>query len=112
PGQELERVDRERRLPPARLGRTARDADDVAEVHVDLPGPVERAEELDAAGAVDEVEERQLPHVAPGEDASREAARRFRLAARPDSSGSAAARTTAISSRSGNRLGRSSTASA
>ena len=50
------------------------DADDVAEVHVDGAGAVGGAEQLDAARAVDEVEEDELPHLAPREHAAREAA--------------------------------------
>ncbi len=80
PREQLERVDRERRLAAPRLGRTADRTDDVAEVHVDLSRPVDRAEKLDAAGAVDEVEERQLSHVAAREDAAGEAALGLSLA--------------------------------
>ena len=49
-------------------------ADDVAEVDVDLAHAVGGAQELDAAGAVDEVEEGQLAEVAAGEHAPGEAA--------------------------------------
>src|SRR5581483_7177901 len=65
PCEQLEPVDGQRRLAAARPGGPADGADDVAEVDVDLAGPLDRAEELDTAGAVDEVEERELPHVAP-----------------------------------------------
>ena len=41
------------------------DADDVAEVDVDLARALDGAEQLDPPGAVDEVEEDELPHVAP-----------------------------------------------
>ena len=51
------------------------DADDVAEVDVDLAGARGRAQQLDAAGAVDEVEEDELPHVAPRHHAPGEAPR-------------------------------------
>ena len=50
-------------------------------MHLDvshLPGV---AEQLDAAGAVDEVEEDELPHLAAGHHAAREAARLVELAA-------------------------------
>ncbi len=81
PAQYLELVDHQRRLTPARLGRRADRGDDVAEVHVDLSGSVRRAEQLDPAAAVDEVEERQLPHVAAREYAAGQTALRLRLAA-------------------------------
>ena len=71
-GEELERVDLQGRLPASRLRRRPGDADEVAEVHVDLARALDRAEQLDAPGAIDEVEEDELPHVAarhhaPGE---------------------------------------------
>ena len=67
PGQELERVDEQRRLAAAGLGRRAGHADDVAQVDVELAGALDRAEELDPAGAVDEVEEDELAEVAARE---------------------------------------------
>src|SRR5262249_42891637 len=63
----------------SRLRRVPDRADDVAEMNVDLPRAVDRAEELDAAGAIDEVEECQLPHVAPCHHAPCEAALGLRL---------------------------------
>ncbi len=42
--------------------------DDVAEVEVDGPGPILGDEQLDLPGAVDEVEEDELPHVPPSHD--------------------------------------------
>jgi hypothetical protein len=59
--EENELIHGERRLAAAALRRLAGDADDVAEVDVDLAGTRGRTEELDAAGAVDEVEEDELP---------------------------------------------------
>ena len=51
------------------------DADHVAEVDVDLAGARGRAQQLDAARAVDEVEEDELPHVTPRHHAPGEAPR-------------------------------------
>ena len=102
--EQLERVDDQRRLAAPRLGRPAGRADDVAEVDVDLAGAVDRAEELDPARAVDEVEEDELPHVAAREHAAGEPALARRLLARARAR-SASARTAAISSRSGKRFG-------
>ena len=61
-------VDPQRRLAAARLGRMSLHADDVAEVDVDLLG-----DQLDPAAPVDEVEERDLPHLAPRHHAAGEA---------------------------------------
>ena len=74
--QQLELDHLQRRLAAARLGGVAGDADDVAEVDVDLAG-----EQLDPPAAVDEVEEGDLPHLAPREHASREP-ERLRLVGR------------------------------
>ena len=71
--QQHELVDEQGRLAAAALRRPADRADDVAEVDVDLAGAAERAEELDPAAAVDEVEEDELAHVAPGEHPAGEA---------------------------------------
>ncbi len=68
--EQLELDDLQRRLAPARLGRVSVDADDVAEIDVDLP-----REQLDPAAAVDEVEERDLSHLAPRQDTAGEAER-------------------------------------
>ena len=73
--EEHELVDDQRRLAAAALRRLADRADDVAEVDVDLARAGLRAEQLDAAAAVDEVEEDELPHVAPRQHAAGEAAR-------------------------------------
>ena len=100
---EHELVDDQRRLAAAALRRLADRADDVAEMDVDLAGARGRAEELDPAAAVDEVEEDELAHVAPREHASGEPPRLVALG--PASSASASARTAAISSRSGNLFG-------
>ena len=75
PREQHELVDDQRRLAAAALGRLADRADDVAEVHVDLAGAGRRAEQLDAAAAVDEVEEDELAHVAAREHAAGEPAR-------------------------------------
>ena len=74
-------VDGERRLPAPRLRRPARDADDVAEVDVDVPDATRVAHELDSPGPVDEIEEDELPHLAPRHDATGEAPRFVELAA-------------------------------
>ena len=67
-------LDREGRLASLRPSRDAHHAHDVAGVRVHLAHPVGRAEELDLAGAVDEVEEDELPVAAPPHDAPREPA--------------------------------------
>ena len=77
--QHLERVHEERGLAAARLRRRADDADDVAEVDVDLAGALHGAQELDPPRAVDEIEEDELPHVAPREHAAGETTRRLGL---------------------------------
>src|SRR5205085_8559652 len=77
--EELELVGRERRLPAPRLRRPALGADDVAEVQVDLARAARVAEELDAAGAIDEVEEDELPVAAPRHHAAGDPARLPRL---------------------------------
>ena len=74
--EHLERVDLERRLASSRLRRRADDADDVAEMHVDLARALDRAEQLDPPAAVDEVEEDELAHVAARHHAAGEAALR------------------------------------
>ena len=78
--EQHELVDRERRLAALRLHRRARGADDVAEVDVDRRRSDPVAEELDPPGAVDEVEEDDLPHVAAGHDAAGEPPRLVELA--------------------------------
>ena len=75
--EHLERVDLERRLAAPRLRRRAGDADDVAEVHVDLARALDRAEQLDPPAAVDEVEEDELAHVAARHHAAGEPALRL-----------------------------------
>ena len=79
--EQLELVDREARLAAAALRRPAGDADDVAEVDVDLAGALRLDEQLDAARAVDEIEEDELPHVAPRHHAAGDAVRPLALAA-------------------------------
>ena len=79
-GEHLELVDHERRLAAARLRGRSFDADDVAEVNLDLARALDVAHELDPAGAVDEVEEDELAHVAPRHHAAGETA--LRLGAR------------------------------
>ena len=74
PRQQHELVDDQRRLAAPALRRLADRADDVAEMHVDLARARRRAEQLDAAAAVDEVEEHELAHVAPREHAAGEPA--------------------------------------
>src|SRR4029453_459724 len=70
-GEQLELAHRERRLAALRLRRLAAHADDVAEVDVEAPQLVRLREQLDLPGAVDEVEEDQLPPVAAAHDAPR-----------------------------------------
>ena len=53
------------------------DADDVAEMDVDLAGLLNRAQQLDAPAPVDKVEEDELAHIAAGEHSSCEAALRL-----------------------------------
>src|SRR5437868_3002906 len=67
PREHLERVDVERRLAALRLRGRAGDAYDVAEVDVDVPRLLRVAQKLDAPGAIDEIEEDELPHVPPSE---------------------------------------------
>ena len=81
-GQQHELVDGQRGLPAPRLHRLPRGADDVAEVDVDLARPFGRAEQLDPARAVDEVEEDELPHVAPGHHTAGDAQRLVGVLAR------------------------------
>ena len=65
-------------------------SDEVAEVDVDLADPLLRAEQLDPAGAVDQVEERQLAHVAACHHPAGEPTLGRRLGARLDLLGLAA----------------------
>ena len=97
--QQLELDDLQGRLAPARLGRMAADADDAAEIDVHLA-----REQLDPAAAVDEVEERDLPHLAPREHAPGDT-ERPRVVGRAGLTPSATSRTASISSRSGKRFG-------
>ena len=71
-GEQRQLVDGERRLAAARLRGRAGDADDVAEIEVDLARPARVAEKLDPAGAVDEVEEDELAVPPPPEHAAGE----------------------------------------
>ena len=100
-----ELVDGERRLATPRPRGRARDADDVAEIEVELTGAALVAEELDPPRAVDEVEERRASPCS--RRAITRPARRnfFDSSVAPASSVSASARTAAISSRSGKRFG-------
>ena len=89
--EQHELVDGERGLAPPRPRRRPDDPDDVAEVDVDGAAAILGAEELEAAGAVDEVEERQLAVAAPGEHATGKTSSRSgllpgleRLGLRPD----------------------------
>ena len=67
-GEQLELGDCERGLAALRPGRDPGRADDVAEIEVDGPGAILGDEQLDLPGAVDEVEEDELPHVPPSHD--------------------------------------------
>src|SRR5207248_11014843 len=64
-GEELQFGHGQGRLPASRTAGPTRGADDVTQVEVDLLV----ADQLDATRAVDEVEERELPHLAPSHDA-------------------------------------------
>ena len=83
-GEQLEPGDGERRLAALRLRGNAGDADDVPEVEIDRPGTILGDEQLDLPGAVDEVEEDELPHVAPSHDTSGDAPSLAGLLARLD----------------------------
>ena len=67
--EQLELVDGKRRLTALRARRPPAYADDVAEVDVHRSGALGLDQQLDAAGPVDEIEEDELSHVAPGHDA-------------------------------------------
>ena len=82
--EEDELVHGDRRLAATRLRRSAGDADDVSEVDVDITRARRVAEELNAAAAVDEVEEDELPHLSAAKDAPRCAHDRVRFFARFD----------------------------
>ena len=69
--QQHELVDGERGLTSPRLHRLPRRSEDVAEVDVHLARALGRAEQLDPARAVDQVEEDELAHVAPRHDSAR-----------------------------------------
>jgi len=60
------------RLATAGLGGLSDDADDVAEVHLDLTRDGRVADRLNASGAIDDVEEDELPHLAPRHRAARD----------------------------------------
>ncbi len=60
----------------------AADAHDVAEQHVDLAGLRSLADHLDAARAIDDVEEDELAHVTARHRAARDPAARLRRLAR------------------------------
>ena len=71
--QQRQAANSERGLAPLRLRGNAADADDIAEVDRDAAELIRADEKLDPPAAVDEIEEYQLPQVAPREDATREA---------------------------------------
>src|SRR5262249_50234975 len=73
--QQLERVDRDGRLSALRSGRRTGDANDVAQVQLDRPRAARVAEQLDPARAIDEIEEDDLPELAPRHHAARDVAR-------------------------------------
>ena len=72
--KQLELGHGQRRLAAPRASGNARRPDHVAEVEVDRPGLLLAAKQLEPARAVDEVEEDELPHVAPRKHAPRDAA--------------------------------------
>ena len=67
--QQLDVVDREGGLASLGARRRAGNPDDVAQIDVDRPRAARVAEELDPPGAVDQVEEDELPHL-PASDRS------------------------------------------
>ena len=83
--QELQLVDDQARLTAPAPGRAADRTDDVAEVQVRVARRARRGrEQLDAARAVDEVEEDELAQVSSGHDAAGEAIGVFALYAGVD----------------------------
>jgi len=102
-GEHLDRLGEQRRLAAARAPGMAADAHDVTEQHVDLAGLRRLADHLDAAGAVDDVEEDELAHVTARHRAARDPAARLRRLTRLERL--TLLRTAAISARSGKRLG-------
>src|SRR5262249_53906208 len=82
PSEHLDGVREERRLAAPRLARSSDGTDHVAEMDVELAGPARVADQLDAARAVDQVDEDELPHPAARHGASRDPACLIQLAAR------------------------------
>ncbi len=70
--EDQELVDRQRRLASPGPRRVADRADDVAEMDVDGAAAILRAEQLDLAGAIDEIEEGELPVAAAPEHSPRD----------------------------------------
>ena len=79
--EELDALREHGRLAAARLPGPADDAEDVAQVHVELAGHRRVGDHLDPTRPVDEVEEDELPHPAPCHRATGDATRRPRVAA-------------------------------
>ena len=84
PREDRQLVDRERRLASSGLRGPSRGADDVAQMHVDVARAAGVAHELDAPGAVDQVEEDELPHLAARHDAPGETSHFAELASGVD----------------------------
>ena len=72
--EDLELLDRQRRLAAARTGGDSGNSHDVPEVYVDGAAAILGTEELDPAGAIDQVEKRELTVPATAHDAPREPA--------------------------------------
>ena len=79
-GEDLDALGEHGGLPAPRLRRTSGDADHVTEVEVDLARDGDVADHLDAARAVDEVEEHELAHPPPRHRAPGEPPGRSELA--------------------------------
>ena len=71
--EQLELLDRQAGLAALRLRRLTRDADQVAQVEVEVPHAIALHEQLDLPAPVDEVEEDELPQVAPAHHPPRQA---------------------------------------
>ena len=84
PRERRQLVDGERGLAASRLRGPPHYSDDVPEVDVDVPDVRRVAHELDPAGAVDEVEEDELPHLASRQHAPGETSRLVQLASGVD----------------------------
>ena len=81
PREELDALREHGRLAATGLSGPADDAEHVTEMHVELAGHRRVGDHLDPTRPVDEVEEDELPHPAPGHRATGDTTRRARVAA-------------------------------